>query len=830
MTSKLQVPIHIQEPLGSFREKVLIRVGIPIPRGRIFEDSSLSLTDGDNLLPTQIYPILKWIDGSIKWIYVEGLLSCLRGGEERVIFLISAEGIPLFDNSKEEDLFFPKMVLTFQGDKQKKESISILWKEENGPPGHIYRASAEIFSRGKKSINTVLQKRYYPQLSLGELDLVVHNPYPAHHRGGIWELGDKGSICFRDISLCFEHPEDAQGVEYCVTPGGDVIQGPIPIKLFQSSSGGKNWRSPNHILPSGEYGVDFCGYKIEGPEGNLKKGKRATPFFKIRGKDYSFIISCDRFWENFPGTIEIKRKNTRVGVFPGENSSGFELQGGEQKRHTLRILGPLSPDIPLANARTWLLPIYGRASCEWIAASRFFSFFSSPHTHNSSSTPIQLYENYISSIIQGKHSFFQKREIIDEYGWRNFGDIYADHESHRYQGKDIFVSHYNNQYDFLMGAALQFLKTGDQRWFDLLIDGARHTIDIDIYHTDGDRIEFNHGLFWHTDHYREAGLSTHRTYSGHGMKKEERKRYGGGPCNEHIYTTGLLYYYLLTRDVMAYKAIMEIAQWVIDMDRGRASLLGVFDESPTGKASSTVFQDYHGPGRGAGNSINALLDAYEITNNRQYIKKAEELIQRCVHPNMDLEKLHLEDAEHRWSYLVFLQALGKYLGKKEGIEEFDYYFFYARDSLLLLAQWILDNERPYLDVQEKLEIPSETWSAQDIRKCWVLNIASLYVEDEKKAVLYREKAAYFFQRSIQDLLSYPTSYYTRAQVLMVCFGWIQEFFDFHVPTIAQSFPSKKYSYGDWKEFVPQAMAWKSRFSKKLKMAWHYIRALYRSRG
>ena len=36
---------------------------------------------------------------------------------------------------------------------------------------------------------------------------------------------------------------------------------------------------------------------------------------------------------------------------------------------------------------------------------------------------------------------------------------------------------------------------------------ARHVVDIDIYHTTNDKSAYNHGLFWHTEHYVDAGCS-----------------------------------------------------------------------------------------------------------------------------------------------------------------------------------------------------------------------------------------------------------------------------------------------------------------------------------
>ena len=44
-------------------------------------------------------------------------------------------------------------------------------------------------------------------------------------------------------------------------------------------------------------------------------------------------------------------------------------------------------------------------------------------------------------------SAVSQREVIDEYGWRNWGDMMADHETDGYvQSWDVPISHYNNQY------------------------------------------------------------------------------------------------------------------------------------------------------------------------------------------------------------------------------------------------------------------------------------------------------------------------------------------------------------------------------------------------
>src|SRR6185295_10147664 len=163
------------------------------------------------------------------------------------------------------------------------------------------------------------------------------------------------------------------------------------------------------------------------------------------------------------------------------------------------------------------------------------------------------YRELIQAAIDGPDSFARKREFIDEYGWRHFGDLYADHESAGHQGTEPLVSHYNNQYDAVGGFAVQFMRSGDSRWRELMEDLARHVADIDTYHTDRDKAAYNHALFWHTAHYVNAGTSTHRSYP------RDPKVGGGGPANEHNYSTGLLLHYLMTGDPLSRETVVGYA-------------------------------------------------------------------------------------------------------------------------------------------------------------------------------------------------------------------------------------------------------------------------------
>lgn len=53
------------------------------------------------------------------------------------------------------------------------------------------------------------------------------------------------------------------------------------------------------------------------------------------------------------------------------------------------------------------------------------------------------------------------------------------------------------------------------------------------------------------------------------------------------------------------------------------------------------------------------------------------------------------------------------------------------------------NEVPYKDVLHKVDIPTETWPAQDIRKAYVLNCVSKYVSEQEREAFLKKRPDFF---------------------------------------------------------------------------------------
>jgi hypothetical protein len=264
-----------------------------------------------------------------------------------------------------------------------------------------------------------------------------------------------------------------------------------------------------------------------------------------------------------------------------------------------------------------------------------------------------------------------------------------------------------------------------------------------------------------------------------------------------------LHYYFLTGNVDAREALIGLADWVVDMDDGRKNLLGIVDDGPTGQASCTFQLDYQGPGRGCGNSVNALLDAWLLTGRHCYLGKAETLIRRCVHPADDVNARDLLNVEQRWSYTVFFSVLARYLRLKAEQEEIDFMYAYARHSLLTYAGWMLEHEVPYFDYPEKLEFPTDVWAAQELRKANVLRLAAAHADEPLRARLLR-RGGELADRAWSDLLRFETCATARTTAIVMIEGLQDAWFRAQEVAPAPR-PTQAYNFGSPETFVPQRL-------------------------
>jgi hypothetical protein len=786
--ARIPLAVRLCPPLaGGIRRGEPVTAGVPLPMGACSDSAQVTLQDErGTAVACEALVVERWHDQSIRWLtlrwHADAPATYKMLVRPQTAAAAARRQIPILDQSGPHPrLRIGSLQLTVMpdpdclivvSDSTISRRVRIETTDRDGRPGTVelgdvrVESASELFARvairgrvalGDDTLLIAARLDFYAELPVVRLSFTLHNPRRAQHAGGFWELGDRGSVYLRDASICIELSEPASRVMCRAEPGARPITGQPMVELYQDSSGGSNWRSPVHVNREGRVASQFCGYRLR-TEDTETTGERAAPVLEVEAASSYTAAAVRHFWQNFPKALESDGTRITVRLFPRQFGDVHEIQGGEQKTHHLGIAFGRDPvaEEPLS----WIIqPAVAAPLPDCYEAAPSMPFLTAAMTASDAG-----YESLVASAIEGPHAFVQKREQIDEFGWRHFGDLYADHESVGHVGDGPLVSHYNNQYDAIAGFAAQFMRSGDLRWWSLMDELAAHVADIDIYRTDQDKAAYNNGLFWHTAHYTNAGRSTHRTYPASAGVP------GGGPSNEHNYSTGFLLHHLLTGSSQSREAVIRLADWVLAMDAGQLTPFRWLSRQDTGLASSTRSTQYHGPGRGAAHSITTLINAYRMTGDRRYLNKAESLIRRCIHPSDDLESRQLLDPENRWSYTVFLQTLGRYLHEKVAWGEVDAVFEYARASLLHYARWMAEHEHPYLHRPERLEYPNETWAAQDIRKGEVLLLAAVHARPEE-ASRFRQRGEFFYDYAVTALLAAPTGTFTRPMVIMIGNGF-----------------------------------------------------------
>lgn len=798
----IQVPITLRENNNTERTSEPTRVSIPFASGFLFNPDELHLVNcEDASLPFQSTILTRWPDKSVKWLQINFQTDMRKNQQETLWLKASANikakhtyaeyGVSCSEEKKEwvintgnSEFTLNKHIFNIQSSDSKDALTSSLVIGENKTlspiitqisqsetsphnlealftiKGHFAAAKSNELSHSPTHFSAYVT--FYAHKSYIKCQFTIHNTNKIQHDGGTWDLGNENSLYFKTLTLDIAQNE-INNLTYSIQkndfPKTLTEKANIDLSITQLSSGGDNWQSNNHMNHDGKVTLPFKGYTINTDQSLDVIDGRAQPWLYTN----KVAVYITNFWQNFPTSLSVKNNTTTLGLFPNLNSELHELQPGEKKSHICYIdfnAQESSANIIRTQAES---PLDVSIDREYIASTQVLPLFSTQDNESALNRIIELG-------LTSENNFFQKREMIDEFGWRNFGDLFADHETLAYEGDSELISHYNNQYDPLYGFLRQYLLTKNTAWLTLANDLASHIKDIDIYHTEKDRDEYNGGLFWHTDHYLPAETASHRTYS----KRQTANAYqdhagGGGPGGQHCYTTGLMLHYFITGDSTSKEAALTITQWITNVYEGSSSLgdLLLAIKNKNRIDLKNIFTGKYPLDRGTANYIVALLDGFELSSQQSLLDNASLVIKNTVHPHDDITLRDLSNVEECWFYTVFLQAVGRFLQIKLSHEQLDESFHYARDVLIHYTNWMQHHEAPYLNKPDILEYPNHTWAAQDIRKANIFYVASVFATSEAQRQSFLIKGHSFYDYVTKTLWDEPTKDVTRILSLLM---------------------------------------------------------------
>lgn len=763
----------------------LVQFGLPIRKSYVWHVYEIELYMGEKKLVSNIAASGFWEDGSIRWLKIQVLIT--QSGTLSISLnktakpLASSENqsdklVQIKDNILHSTQEFPlnlhvNLRLSGQDSPLKINELAKI-HNNNGLTSEYYLSGAFVFE--DKTLK--LCCNIHECTLTGEINIEVrlHNPTAAAHVGGKWDLGDKNSVIVDDFSIIFEYKElqTKLFLKDALSSSNQLTIENENFTLSQLGSGGEHWESPIHWNEHKQSTVKKQGFHLQKSGGDTLSGLRAEPTLFVNTEDRFVQISLDGFWQNFPAMLKSKKGESKWQLL----SKDTELQGGESKTWRFTCVSGNSDEI---NNKTIGFDSIGAPE---ITFNTHYINQCEVLPHVTLSTESTKLTQFINLTIEGKHNFFEKREAKDVYGWRNYGELDADHEAVNAPEDSYFISHYNNQYDPLMGMTLQFLHSSNPKWLALIHPLNQHIQDIDIYDTNQDKAEYNGGLMWHTDHYLSAETCTHRSNSIFHEHAYDGFLGGGGPGGQHCYTTGLALQYRLFADESAKCKVIQLSNWIRCFYNGSGSIaertfrLLTIDM----KQNELTNIGVKAPGykypldRGTANYLNALIDCFDVTDNPKLLVEMGEVVRGTFHPKDKLDTRDLKNIENAWFYTVFLQAVVRYLLLKETRNSIDSDYWYARHALLHYGKWMLVNEKFYLTNAEKLEFPNDTWCAQDTRK---MNLfCYFYYFDSTKSDAYLEKADEYYQYIVKHMAKSKEAHFARIlALLMQNDGVIQKF-------------------------------------------------------
>ena len=445
--------------------------------------------------------------------------------------------------------------------------------------------------------------------------LTVRNPRPHHHPGNIWELGSGGSLFLEDLSVVLALRPDAAREAVTSDSSGDYHGS--SVTLYQDSSGGENWQSANHIDKDYRMPVSFRGYRIHDADELLAEGHRARGWLQASGDSGGVAVGVREFWQNFPKAVQFNAGRLRIGLWPREYAGVHEILGGEQKTHEMLFVFQ-GPDTPANRVKqrlaAFLQPLYAIPDPHAVIDSATFG--PTAPLDRQRYAELEATCDTAVSARGGRPDTIQSQwEQIDEFGWRHFGDTFADNERAPAQMVRDYpehhigsmpISHYVNEYDVISTLMLQGIRRSDPQWLWMADVMARHHADICIYHSDAGAPAYRHGPFMHTTHETAAYRSTLRSYPIEAKRYGLRYGQGGGPNAGHTYVDCLAHHYRLTGDRVSRDALLEVANWAAD---------------------SPWFQpDMMGDNRGYGNFLATFVQAYQLTGDPKFYDRAMTLV------------------------------------------------------------------------------------------------------------------------------------------------------------------------------------------------------------
>ena len=566
----VKFPVTLSVQGGGLGTDRILHCGVPLPPGTVRDVGQVVLSnEAGKSLSLQSVPMNYWPDGSVRWVEVNTILP---GGTDRVRLDLLEESV-----SGTQPLVQEPVAVTRGGSGEVRIETGQTQVVAGGSDGTLIRS----FKNGSATVENLAGR-----LEMGErvyvtevesVDVLADGPIRAEVElsgkliSGASELG---RFVFR-VSAFAGQPY----VRLTWRTFNDLPKTPnisrVELTAACSWSRGvaSHWGDPEKRA-SGEITLRQLrenAFEVVDPSGQvLDAGEACGGWLGLSDGGKSLCVLVRHFREQYPKALTFQNGRLRIALFePCEQEPHYTPNEGEAKRH----------EIWLGLWETGLGPSeFGGISEYFACPPRVFDadyFCASgglgpafPHDEERFPELTSFMTNTYGEI--EAHRFYRN-------GIRNWGDAVYNADKEQWC---------NGYYDRQQGFAVEYLITGDPRWFDRLEATVRHIIDVDVCHRSEAHPEWVGGIhgYYGRDHSTEA------------------------PWNPIQRTKGTLAYWRFTADTDARDAALAVADSAIAANRG---------------IGARSVRDHAG-------ILYCLTAAYDETRDRKYLEGARRVAHDAI--------------------------------------------------------------------------------------------------------------------------------------------------------------------------------------------------------
>lgn len=583
---------------GPAAKNVPIRTGVPFPFGAISSVDRLRLESGDGSrqVPAQFDALAKWPDGSLKVVLVQlvgdlGASTTYRlaygAGVTRspasdkvtttrangklgvdtgqVKFTVNSKGVldALWRDTNEDGRFASNEQLIDGGDiflvnafdgQEYRASLATnatITLEETGPLRAVVRAQGRLTS-AQRTTHLRYLVRYYASQGSDKVDVeftVIDDRLEKNVRSAPSTL----AVALKGLGMRWHFIPDGATAYRFGGQSGNVYAGNVSGEHYLLQTG--QWR----FVDGQNQGYTFA-------YSGVGTGQKAPGWLELSAGAHHAAVMVRDFWQQFPMELSITGNTITAALFPQRSITGapdtapIVPEGKTYRRpntfYFLHAGGAKTYQLRLTASRD-ALTTTDLASLNESFQRHEFDLVATPGWYTSSGVwgdlavggPDSSSAAYDAGLIKNIYqpSVEKPNGGMTVFGWRDYGCRLRAGWADVINGQRI-PSFYNDTHVGAGNFFKQFLRTGDQRWFQLGDISTRHVMDIDVSH--GPRQGY-----WKTGKAPQPAGEL-LCISHENVDHETRNLHWG-----HAHVSGLTELYLLTGDKRALEVLKEIAKW-----------------------------------------------------------------------------------------------------------------------------------------------------------------------------------------------------------------------------------------------------------------------------